>query len=121
MSVDLSKVQWYQRSRGSIVAGPSVAINKGGRTIINEQAMDLVGNPEAMQVGILQGGRGKTTLVLKAAAKGESGALVVGRQGKKYALNTARFLKEMGLENHFGKMENTPELDEQNDTLFVTL
>lgn len=120
--IDLSQVEWYSRSRGPAMIGPTVVVNKGGKTILNEEALALIGHPEAVQVGVLQGTRSKVTLVLQAAARGDSGALTLSKQGKsKRSVNTTKFLRDRGLDKLFGTVEATPELDEETDTLIVTV
>ena len=116
-------VIWYSRSRGSIETGPNVSVNKAGRVVVNQEAMNLFDEvPEAMMVGIIPQARGKATLVLQAAKKGDVGALTITKQGKaKFSLNTSRFLKESGLEKHFGSASAKPEIDRNFNALVVTL
>jgi hypothetical protein len=119
--IDLSNVEWYSRSRGPAMLGPSVAISKAGRVVLNQEALDLIGQPDALQVGIIQGSRGKLTLVLQASAKGDAGSLTLSKQGKsKYSLGTSKFLRDRGLDKHFGNAEGAPDLDEEANTLAVT-
>jgi len=119
--IDWSQVDWYSRTRGPAMVGPSVAVNKSGRTVLNDEALSLVGNPEAFQVGIIQGGRGKTTLVLQAAGAKDAGSLKLTRQGKsKASLNTTKFFRDRGLEKVFESSGN-PDVDEESNTLIVTL
>ncbi len=122
MGVDWSSVEWYSRSRTSIESGPSIAVTKAGRVVLNEAAMTLLAQmPEAFQVGVIQGAKGKTTLILQVAKKGDGGSLALAAQGKKHSLNTARFLKEKGLEKVFGTTYNKVEYDADHSSFIVIL
>lgn len=123
MSVDWEKVQWYSRSRGSAETGPSVTISKPGRVVLNEEALNLFSErPEAFQVGIFQGNRGKVSLVLQAASKGDSGSLALSKQGTKFSLNTSKFLTDRGLTDHFNSNKaSKPEFDEEHNALIINI
>ncbi len=123
MSVDWNQVEWYSRSRSTADSGPSVTISKGGRIVLNEQALALLPEvPEAFQVGVVTGSRGKATLVLQAASKSDSGSLVLNSQGRKYSLNTKKFLTDKGLTIHFGTAKaNKLEYDKEHNALIANL
>ncbi len=123
MSIDWERVEWYSRSRATTDSGPSVSISKGGRVVLNDRAIAMLPQvPEAFQVGIIAGPRGKTILVLQAAAKADRGSLALNSQGKKYSLNTKRFLTEKGLTTHFGTTKAIkPEYDEEHNVLITNL
>lgn len=123
MSVDWDQIEWYSRSRGGTEAGPVVTISKAGRVVLNEQALRLFGEtPEALQVGVFQGSRGKVTLVLQSALKSASGSLALSQQGKRFSLNTSKFLTDRGLTNHFGTDKAIkPEYDQEHNALVINL
>lgn len=123
MSVNWEEIEWYSRGRTTADTGPSATISKGGRVVLNEQALAMLPEvPEAFQVGVVTGSRGKVTLVLQAAAKADPGSLVLNAQGKKYSLNTKRFLTDKGLTSHFGTTKAiTPEYDEEHNALIANL
>jgi hypothetical protein len=91
--------------------------------VLNEQAIALLPEvPEAFLVGVVTGSRGKVTLVLQAAAKSDSGSLVLNSQGRKYSLNTKKFLTDKGLTTHFGTTKATkPEYDEEHNALIANM
>jgi hypothetical protein len=121
--IDLSQVEWYRRSRGSSAdIGPSVAIGKSGRLTLNEEAIKLFGEtPEAMQVGLIMGARGKATLVLQAAKKSDEGSLALAPAGRKFGLNTSKYFKDKGLEKVFNTTYTKPEFDSEHRVLVVSL
>lgn len=122
MSVDMSKVIWYTRTRGPVAAGPSVTINKAGRLVINDEAMELFGEiPEAVQLGLYDAGRGKISVILQAAAKSDTGSLAVTKQGKsKYSVNSAKFLRDLGHEKMFGSSSSKLDFDHEHSALVAT-
>jgi hypothetical protein len=122
MSVDWTAVEWYERTRTSGEGGPTVTINKAGRTILNQAALSLFGQvPEALQVGVIQGQRGKTTLVLQAASKGDAGSLALSTQGTKVSINSGRFYKNKGFEKFFATSYSKPEYDSEHNALVISL
>jgi hypothetical protein len=123
MSINWNEVQWYTRSRsGSAEVGPTLSVSKVGRLSLNEKAVGLHGAvPEAYQVGIVRGNRGKVTLVLQGASKSDQGALALGKVGKKYGLNTAKFLKGNELDKFFGSEYTNLEFDQEHNAIIVSL
>jgi hypothetical protein len=123
MDIDWNAIQWYERTRGtSAVVGPSISIGKNGRISLNEQAATLHGAaPEAYQVGLIRGTRGKVTLVLQAAAKSDKGALALSHVGRKYGLNTIKFMTDNELEKFFGSEYTNLEYDQEHNAIIVSL
>lgn len=123
MTIDWDHIDWYLRTRGAQEEGPAISISKAGRVVMNEDALNLFGKwPPALQVGVIQGNRSEVTLVLKSASKGDTGSLTVTKQGRKFSLNTSKFLKDRGLIDHFGNEKVIkPEFDHEHNALIATL
>lgn len=123
MSIDWDSIQWYSRGRavGATAAGPSVAVNKTGKVVLNEEALKLFTNvPESVTFGIHQGSRVKLSFIIAAANKGDAGALAVSKLGSKYTINTVKFLKDNKLESMFGSAVAVKiDHDEKHDALVV--
>ena len=126
MSIDWSKIDWYTRERpGTVETAPSVTIGKTGRISFGEKTAELFASPpELIQLGILVGGRGKKTLVLRSIApdvKSGPTPLKVGRQGKRYVLNATKFFEEKGLLELLNTTHPGVEYDKTHDSLIVSL
>jgi len=124
MSVNWDQVNWYSRTRGTTAVGPTVNINKAGKTQITEAAIGLIGDaPEAFAVGLYQGRGGKVTLVLQAASKGDSGAMAVSKpaSSRTYNLNTSKFLADNKLDSVFGTKGIEVTYDADHKALLVPL
>jgi hypothetical protein len=126
MSIDWSKIDWYTREQpGRVESAPSVTIGKTGRISFGETTAALFSSPpELMQLGLLVGGRGKKTLIMRSIAPDvRSGPtpLKVGKQGKRFVLNATRFFEEKGLLDLLNTTHAGLEYDKTHDSLVVSL
>lgn len=126
MSIDWSKIDWYTREQSvRVESAPAITIGKTGRISFGEKTAALFSSPpELMQLGILVGGRGKKTLVMRSIApdvKSSPTPLKVGRQGKRYVLNAAKFFSEKSLTDFLNTTHSGIDYDKIHDSLVVSL
>ena len=109
-------------TRGPALAGLSARVSNAGKAVLNHEASQLLGDTEAVQVGVIQHSRGKVTLVMQSAGRNDAGALALTKQGEtKQSINTTKILKDKGLARLFGTAEGVPEQDAESGVIAISL
>lgn len=121
MSIDLDTVQWYAKSRTATLESrdPELTINPSGRLSLNRAAVSLFDEkPEAMQFGYVPT---NSVIVLQAAGKKDTDAYAVANTGRRYQINTEKFMKQVGYHTEGKSVRFAPTFDKERNLLYFSL